>query len=64
MVLLLKFYKIWTKQTIFDAAITTNNIIITIILPVVKLGVTKPLATIWYIHHTKNKECEVLKWTS
>ena len=36
MVLLLKFYKNWTNKTIFDVAITTNIIIVTIILPVVK----------------------------
>ena len=51
--LLLKFYKNCLNKTIFDVAITTIMIILTFTLPLVKLGVTKPVASIWYLYHLK-----------
>ena len=51
----LKFYKRTCFQTknYFCCGYTTIVIILAIILPIVKLGNTKPIATIWYFYQQK-----------
>jgi hypothetical protein len=49
----MKLYKKLFNKTCFDVAINTIVIIVTITLPIVNLGVTKPIATIWYIYQLK-----------
>ena len=41
------------NKTIFDVAIVTMHNIRINIMSLVKLGVTKPIATIWYKYHFK-----------
>ena len=58
--LILKFYKNLITKTIYEVAITTSNKWV-ITLTLVKLGVTKRIATIWYMYHLKTLNVKSLR---
>ena len=50
-------------KTIYEVAITIINIINIYHIANRQLGVTKPIATIWYINANQLNDLKVPKWT-